>query len=748
MIPYTVENWYWVVAGSVTHVYSSAAEDYVLVSDSTYLAWLAAGGEPTPISTEALLYEVLNPETPSAIERDFATGSIDPTDGGPWTFTATAGKFFPIGGTLFIRPFSDLSIAVIGEVKAFDGTDLTVSLRSTNATVPTSYDSWSIALLDSPPAKLPYRAISGLQITRTGTAFYRIKIGAGAIMDSTNRYLLTLEGDLTKTLSDVFATGDVQGGIVKVSLAGTVTSAGGTTTTGSGTAFRTDFDINTVDSEISYYDAANNAPEYVDGSILSTSAVTVTVSGSPGSDTSLNTANNATYTAASYSRGGIVSNVATGGIVMYAVYLIRRDSDGLIDACLCSLSPDVPDLPSGFSSYRFLGFVTVTKFAAASDSIFDIWQGIYEVGQPFASKYVGFLTTASHPSAPEATRIQNSTSVVLNTAIDPARFEREALTGDVTASANSNATTIANDAVTNTKLANMAEATFKMRAAGAGTGDPIDGTASQAKTALAITYADVGVREKLTANRTYYVRSDGSDSNTGLVDSSGGAFLTFAKAAAVAYTLDWDIYQVKVQFGAGSFAITGSLFGPFVSNKVLALLGDTGTPSNVTLTSTGNGLQLKGGAGISVSGFTLSPSGFCGFNVLPGGFLSVGSAIVMANNPSFGHVYCVGGYAEMFSAFTVSASCGAVIRADAGGFIDGRAGAITITLTGTPAWTNGFAKTDTTGTILFSGKTFSGSATGPRYNATGNSVIFTNSGGASYFPGNSAGSTGTGGQYL
>jgi hypothetical protein len=50
---------------------------------------------------------------------------------------------------------------------------------------------------------------------------------------------------------------------------------------------------------------------------------------------------------------------------------------------------------------------------------------------------------------------------------------------------------LANDAVTNAKLANMAAATFKGRAAGAGTGDPTDLTAAQAKTALAISAADV-----------------------------------------------------------------------------------------------------------------------------------------------------------------------------------------------------------------------------------------------------------------
>jgi hypothetical protein len=61
-----------------------------------------------------------------------------------------------------------------------------------------------------------------------------------------------------------------------------------------------------------------------------------------------------------------------------------------------------------------------------------------------------------------------------------AELQRAALTGDVTAAVNSNATTIANDAVTNAKAADMAQSTIKLRAAGAGTGDPTDGTINQA----------------------------------------------------------------------------------------------------------------------------------------------------------------------------------------------------------------------------------------------------------------------------
>ena len=55
-----------------------------------------------------------------------------------------------------------------------------------------------------------------------------------------------------------------------------------------------------------------------------------------------------------------------------------------------------------------------------------------------------------------------------------------AATGDVTWAQNSFATTIANDAVTNAKMANMAQSTIKGRASGAGTGDPTDLTVAQA----------------------------------------------------------------------------------------------------------------------------------------------------------------------------------------------------------------------------------------------------------------------------
>ena len=57
--PYTPSNWYWNVGQSTTQVWSSARAQYVPLTDTTYVAWLAAGNVPTPIADIASLQIVL-----------------------------------------------------------------------------------------------------------------------------------------------------------------------------------------------------------------------------------------------------------------------------------------------------------------------------------------------------------------------------------------------------------------------------------------------------------------------------------------------------------------------------------------------------------------------------------------------------------------------------------------------------------------------------------------------------------------
>jgi hypothetical protein len=56
---YNPADWYWVVAGSTTQVFSSNRASYVALSDTTYIAWLAEGNLPTKIAADGELTDVL-----------------------------------------------------------------------------------------------------------------------------------------------------------------------------------------------------------------------------------------------------------------------------------------------------------------------------------------------------------------------------------------------------------------------------------------------------------------------------------------------------------------------------------------------------------------------------------------------------------------------------------------------------------------------------------------------------------------
>lgn len=57
--PYNPTDWYWIVDGDETVLYSSKAGDYVQPDDAAYVAWAADGTMPTRIASEDELGGVL-----------------------------------------------------------------------------------------------------------------------------------------------------------------------------------------------------------------------------------------------------------------------------------------------------------------------------------------------------------------------------------------------------------------------------------------------------------------------------------------------------------------------------------------------------------------------------------------------------------------------------------------------------------------------------------------------------------------
>jgi hypothetical protein len=249
-----------------------------------------------------------------------------------------------------------------------------------------------------------------------------------------------------------------------------------------------------------------------------------------------------------------------------------------------------------------------------------------------------------------------------------------------------------------------------------------------------------GVRERLVANRSYYVRTDGSDSNSGLANTSGGALLTVQKAIDTVAGLDIGTYNVTINVADGTYTGAVLVNGPWLGSGIVSIVGNTTTPANVIFSTTNaNCVRCINGGAISVSGFECrTTTAGSGLVAEFSGVITIGSAMRFGACVNYhiaalntGSVYCR-------SSYTISGGAGAHYNLTAGGTCD--FSSITVTLTGTPAFAICFATSQGGATLLAIAITFSGSATGTRYIVNYGGLIHTNGAGATYFPGNAAGS--------
>lgn len=255
------------------------------------------------------------------------------------------------------------------------------------------------------------------------------------------------------------------------------------------------------------------------------------------------------------------------------------------------------------------------------------------------------------------------------------------------------------------------------------------------------------VRVQLTADTTYYVREDGDDDNDGLADSATRSFATIQRAFDVLGTKDTAGYDVTIQVADGTYTDLVVVQNLYASGgSTITLLGNPATPSSCLISVTGNHALKFSNTSLTINGFKLSTttSGSC--------IVADLNAFVLVGEIEFGaaagyHVQSdTGALIYFLSNYTISGSSYGHMHGSLGGNI--QCPSLTITLTGTPAWGSQFARAVFASTIYISGCTFSGSATGTRYDVGLNGIIYTGGGGANYLPGDAAGSAWSGGQYL
>jgi hypothetical protein len=250
----------------------------------------------------------------------------------------------------------------------------------------------------------------------------------------------------------------------------------------------------------------------------------------------------------------------------------------------------------------------------------------------------------------------------------------------------------------------------------------------------------------LTCDRTYYVNPAGNDANDGLTAAT--PFQTIPAAFdAIAYAI-LEGCNVTIQLADGAYPEAILINKPWTGGKVI-LQGNCTSPQNTLISVNGNHaisiINPIGTLQVRDCKISTQGQGYC--------IRLDSSGLVEVDNLDFGacaysHMKAQGPGATIRAIGNYKISGGALVH------MEGRWGGVvetlnrTVTITNNPAFGYYFAVASRLGGVCANSMTFVGSATGPRYTAYCNGIIWTNGAGANYFPGNGAGVVQTGGQYV
>ena len=307
----------------------------------------------------------------------------------------------------------------------------------------------------------------------------------------------------------------------------------------------------------------------------------------------------------------------------------------------------------------------------------------------------------------------------------------------------------------------LAQSAYSLAQIGTNTGSAAYSLATSAYS-LATSWTGTVVQQSLTGNRTYYVSTTGSNSNDGL--SVGTAFLTVQKAIDVVTSLLIPPgIQVTIKLSNGTY--TGAnVLRCLVGGGSVVIRGDTTTPSNVVISTdeainwNADSLNTSAHCFEATSATNWTLSGLKLQSTVYGHLISAAaSSYIKFDNINFGvasggfsHIYATtSSYVLATSNYTISGAAFHHVNVEnsATVIVGGR----TITFATNPTnFSGNFAEAFGASIAYLNSMVFTNFAyaTGAKYLAYGNGVIYTNGASTSYLPGNSAGSTSSGGQYI
>lgn len=256
---------------------------------------------------------------------------------------------------------------------------------------------------------------------------------------------------------------------------------------------------------------------------------------------------------------------------------------------------------------------------------------------------------------------------------------------------------------------------------------------------------DIGYtpRETLSAARTYYVATTGSDANNGL--SAGSPFATLDKAWQTAKKLDLNGFSLTISLAEGTYTTGLVASGSVIGGSVT--ISGAGATTIVSTSGYNSCFSASNGAKFKLSNLTLtSVNGASVYSAL-GGEIEIGAGVTFGAASAQHMRADTGGVIKNTYGVGYAVSGGANWHIwSTGGAIILNAAVVTVTA---PITVSAWVSADSGANVVAyaCSAVNASNVTGQRYTVTSNAVITTYGGGASYFPGTTAGSSSAGGVY-